>query len=110
MSLKFSVELWDQFEEVYKRVNGGKEFGNAVEDFVHKRVAIEKEYSKKLQALCKSVEKESGTLNNAWLSIKEETENIAKKHTEFADKLTFQVEEPVANFLKESRKPRGAVS
>jgi hypothetical protein len=49
-------------------------------------------------------------LNNAWLSIKEETENIAKKHTEFADKLTFQVEEPVANFLKESRKPRGAVS
>ena len=42
------------------RVAAGKEFTTAVADFIHKRAAIERDYAKKLQTLCKSIEKESG--------------------------------------------------
>ena len=38
----------------------GKDFTEAAADFIHKRSQIEKEYSRKLIALCKSVEKEAG--------------------------------------------------
>lgn len=41
-----------------------------------------------------------------WQSVKEETENIAKRHSELAEQLIIQVEEPIQNFLKDTRKPR----
>lgn len=109
MSTEFAEELWDQFEEVYKKVATGKEFATGVADFVHKRSAIEKEYARKLQALTRSTEKEGWTLMQGWQSIKAETDNIAKKHSELSESLLFQVEEPVQTFLKESRKQRNAI-
>lgn len=50
------------------------------------------------------------TLACGWSSVKDETENIAKKHGELGDFLMFQTEEPLQNFLKESKKQRGVVS
>eukprot|EP00011_Vannellida_sp_DIVA3-517-6-12_P002860 CAMPEP_0114628130 /NCGR_PEP_ID=MMETSP0168-20121206/12656_1 /TAXON_ID=95228 ORGANISM="Vannella sp., Strain DIVA3 517/6/12" /NCGR_SAMPLE_ID=MMETSP0168 /ASSEMBLY_ACC=CAM_ASM_000044 /LENGTH=486 /DNA_ID=CAMNT_0001839491 /DNA_START=9 /DNA_END=1469 /DNA_ORIENTATION=+ len=109
MSTDFANELWDQFEEVYKKVATGKEFATGIADFVHKRSAIEKDYARKLQALTRNTEKEGWSLMQGWQSIKAETDNIAKKHSELSESLLFQVEEPVQTFLKESRKQRGAI-
>jgi len=109
MSVSFASELWDQFEEVYRKVAGGKEFTTGIADFVHKRVALEREYSKKLQALCKATDKEIGTTFTAWTSIKDETENISKKHAELAESFTFQVEEPLQSFLRDTKKSRTAL-
>ena len=41
--------------------------------------------------------------------MKDETENISKKHGELAEALLFQVEEPLNNFLKETKKNRTTV-
>lgn len=50
----------DQFEEVVRKVSQGKEFSEKVADFMRKRQALEREYSKKLQALTKSADLEIG--------------------------------------------------
>ena len=49
------------------------------------------------------------TLGTGWQTVKEETENISKKHGDLGEFLTFQVEEPLLNFLKETKKPRSTV-
>ena len=50
------------------------------------------------------------TTLQGWTSLKEETENISKKHMEFSEQLLRDVEEPISNFLKDQKKPRTAVS
>lgn len=49
------------------------------------------------------------TLGCGWTSIKDETENIAKRHGELGDFLTSQTEENLQVFLKDSKKQRGTV-
>ena len=87
----------DSFEAIYTRVREGKVFTTKVEDFFKKRAEIEKEYAKKLQTLVKGQEVERGyrilastrmlpsltssrSVNQAWTTIKNETENLAKRH------------------------------
>eukprot|EP00276_Gloeochaete_wittrockiana_P019583 CAMPEP_0184358960 /NCGR_PEP_ID=MMETSP1089-20130417/117598_1 /TAXON_ID=38269 ORGANISM="Gloeochaete wittrockiana, Strain SAG46.84" /NCGR_SAMPLE_ID=MMETSP1089 /ASSEMBLY_ACC=CAM_ASM_000445 /LENGTH=457 /DNA_ID=CAMNT_0026697547 /DNA_START=16 /DNA_END=1389 /DNA_ORIENTATION=- len=108
-TMKFSVELWDKFEEVYKHASNGKGFCKGLSDFYTKRAAIEREYAKKLQALCKSTERDYGSLNISWIGIKDEVDNIAKKHLEFAESVALQVAEPVNNFLRDTRKNRSTL-
>lgn len=60
LTLMYSKKNKNQFEEVQKKSQSGKEFTTAVADFIHKRAAIEKEYAKKLQQLCKSTAAEQG--------------------------------------------------
>jgi len=105
----FAEDLWDQFEEVYKRVSTGKKFALGVIDYLHKRSAIEREYSKKLQSLAKLTERELGTTMQAWTNIKSETESIAKAHLEFADSIQSQLELPLNQWLKDTKKPRTTV-
>ena len=50
----------DQFEVVSSRVKQGKTFCKHVADFMSKRAALEKEYSKKLSSLCKTAEADFG--------------------------------------------------
>lgn len=108
-TMKFSVELWDKFEEVYKHMANGKGFCKGIVDFFTKRAAIERDYAKKVQALCKSTERDYGTMNISWIGIKDEIDNIAKKHLELAESITFQVAEPINNFLRDTRKNRSTL-
>jgi len=102
----FSVELWDGFETIYVRIREGKVFCTKSEEFFKKRAEIEREFAKKLIALCKSTEFERGTLNSGWQSIKLETENIAKRHQEFAEHMVNQIQEPLQSWIKENAKNR----
>lgn len=91
---------------MYGRVREGKLFCNKVVDFLKKRMEIERDYAKKLQALCKSAEHERGTLQTGWTTFKNETDTIAKKHAEIADGLAVQSIDPIIQWMKETEKAR----
>lgn len=51
----YRVDLFDAFDQVDSRVADGRKWLNAVGEFFAKKAALDKEYSKKLMSLCKSV-------------------------------------------------------
>jgi len=83
-----------------------------VTEFIKKRVALEAEYAKKLQELCKAVpgsglfsksapiDKESKTLKAAFLSWQEEGAKIAVHHLDFANKVNTDIVKPLETFIK----------
>lgn len=73
------------------------------------RAAIEDEYARKLQALCrKSLGScETGSLRTSLDVVRGETEAIAKAHSAIAGQMKSELEEPLVAFasgLKERRK------
>lgn len=73
------------------------------------RAAIEDEYSRKLQALCRKSlgSVESGSLRSSLDVVRGETESIAKAHAAIAGQMKTELEEPLTAFskgIKERRK------
>jgi hypothetical protein len=110
--VKFSTDLWDGFDHLSAKTELGLTVLKDVTDFIKKRAAIEAEYGKKLQDLCKSVpgsgvftknapiEKELKTLKGALLSWQEEGSKIAAHHIEFSNKINTDVVKPLEAFIK----------
>ena len=73
------------------------------------RAAIEDEYARKLQALCRKFlgSVESGSLRASLDVVRGETESIAKAHAAIAGQMKTELEEPLNAFskgIKERRK------
>jgi hypothetical protein len=73
------------------------------------RAAIEDEYARKLQALCRKSlgSAESGSLRSSLDVVRGETESIAKAHAAIASQMKTELEEPLTAFskgIKERRK------
>jgi hypothetical protein len=49
----YRVDLFDKFEDVDSRIADGRKWVSGIADFFAKRAALEKEYSKKLNAILK---------------------------------------------------------
>ncbi|KAF0420928.1 FCH-domain-containing protein [Gigaspora margarita] len=121
--MSFGSELKDQITSVSQFVQNGIQFLNEFRDFVKERAQIEKEYAGKIDALAKKystkkdkkavsmsvgevantlsekdfndAKSEPSTFLNAWTSILEETENIAKERFKFSESLSTIVMERV---------------
>eukprot|EP01104_Vermistella_antarctica_P013773 TRINITY_DN4222_c0_g2_i1.p1 TRINITY_DN4222_c0_g2~~TRINITY_DN4222_c0_g2_i1.p1 ORF type:complete len:508 (-),score=126.78 TRINITY_DN4222_c0_g2_i1:184-1707(-) len=105
-----SEECWDQFDPVYKRVHDGKKFTDNFASFLTKLSQIERDYSRKIQSLCKGMnEQDTGTLNQSWMTVRFEIESMGKKHGEIADSVQQNVAEPINAFVKETKAPRIAL-
>jgi chromosome segregation ATPase len=110
--VKYSIDLWDGFDHLSAKTELGLTVIKDVTDFIKKRAAIEAEYGKKLQDLCKTlpgsgvfsksapIEKELKTLKGALLSWQEEGTKIATHHLEFANKINTEVVKPLEAFVK----------
>jgi Fes/CIP4, and EFC/F-BAR homology domain/SH3 domain len=104
--MSYSNGLWDQFEVVTKRLVDGREFSKEAQTWYAKRANLEREYSKKLLALVRSGEVDFGSSQQSWQTMKAETESIAKKHAEIAERILAEVAPPIGQYLKEKGKPR----
>lgn len=103
----FAENFWDAFEVAYTKVAEGKTFSSNAAGFLHKLMAIEREYGKKLLSLCRSMnDKDFGTLDQCWNTVKNELETVGKKHLDHSEQLNIQVVEPINAWLKEKLRPR----
>ncbi|KAJ5239782.1 hypothetical protein N7468_004401 [Penicillium chermesinum] len=91
------------------RMHGSKTTNDELKAFYSVRAAIEDEYARKLQALCRKPlgTAETGSLRLSLDTVRGETEAIAKAHLAIAGQMKSELEEPLAAFasgLKERRK------
>jgi hypothetical protein len=103
-------ELWNGFNVVAKKVEDGERFERDFARFVKKLHEIEETYSSSLLKLVKSLELnlEIGSVNEAWLAIRNEYEVIANVHSTLATKLDTEVQGPLIEQIKEGKKSRSA--
>lgn len=114
--VKYSEDLWDGFEHLSVKTDQGLTVIKDITDFIKKRAALEADYGKRLQDLCKTVpgsglfskqapiEKEAKTLRGAFLAWQEEGTKIAYHHIEFSNKINNDIVKPLEAFVK-SKEP-----
>ncbi|CAJ0825887.1 1425_t:CDS:10 [Entrophospora sp. SA101] len=123
--MSFGKELKDQFSNVNQFVQGGIQFLNEFRDFLKERAQIEKEYAHKIEGLVKKhsskrdkkvivmsigesassiatdfdINKDSRyyfcTTLKAWMTLLEETDNIAKEKLKLSETITSSIMEQV---------------
>ena len=54
------MDLFDSFDKVDDRIGDGRKWVNGAAEFFAKKAALDKEYSKKLAAICKQSESDFG--------------------------------------------------
>lgn len=95
-------------EVIEKRLNQGSESSKLFAYFMEERSAIEETYSKGLLKLLKNTANltEFGTLRDSWLSIRGETENLAKIHHELSLTLHKDLAQSINKFKDDQLKLR----
>ncbi|KAJ5095485.1 hypothetical protein NUU61_004841 [Penicillium alfredii] len=113
VSMSFANNFWGKddagVQPMLDRMHGSKSTSDELKAFYNVRAAIEDEYARKLQALCrKSLGScETGSLRTSLDVVRGETEAIAKAHSAIAGQMKSELEEPLVAFasgLKERRK------
>ncbi|KAJ5541337.1 hypothetical protein N7494_006413 [Penicillium frequentans] len=113
VSMSFANNFWGKddagLQPMLDRMHGSKTTSDELKAFYNVRAAIEDEYARKLQALCRKPfgTCESGSLRMSLDVVRGETEAIAKAHAAIAGQMKTELEEPLGAFasgLKERRK------
>ncbi|KAJ5808207.1 hypothetical protein N7474_009476 [Penicillium riverlandense] len=113
VSMSFANNFWGKddagLHPMLDRMHGSKITNDELKAFYNVRAAIEDEYARKLQALCRKSlgSSETGSLRTSFDVVRGETEAIAKAHAAIATQMKGELEEPLATFasgLKERRK------
>ncbi|KAJ5918903.1 hypothetical protein N7454_010047 [Penicillium verhagenii] len=113
VSMSFANNFWGKddagLQPMLDRMHGSKATSDELKVFYNVRAAIEDEYARKLQALCRKPfgTCESGSLRVSLDVVRGETEAIAKAHATIASQMKTELEEPLGAFasgLKERRK------
>ncbi|OQE28510.1 hypothetical protein PENSTE_c003G06345 [Penicillium steckii] len=113
VSMSFANNFWGKddagLQPMLDRMHGSKTTSDELKVFYSVRAAIEDEYARKLQALCRKSlgSSESGSLRLSLDVVRGETEAIAKAHSAIAGQMKSELEEPLSAFasgLKERRK------
>ncbi|KAJ5643730.1 uncharacterized protein N7484_006237 [Penicillium longicatenatum] len=113
VSMSFANNFWGKddagLQPMLDRMHGSKTTSDELKAFYNVRAAIEDEYARKLQALCRKPfgTCESGSLRVSLDVVRGETEAIAKAHAAIAAQMKTELEEPLGAFasgLKERRK------
>lgn len=106
----FNEHFWgpNGGEVIEKRLNQGSESSKLFAYFMEERSAIEETYSKGLLKLLKNTANltEFGTLRDSWLSIRGETENLAKIHHDLSVTLHKDLGQSLNKFKDEQLKLR----
>eukprot|EP01137_Pigoraptor_chileana_P029954 Opistho-2@15902 len=101
--------FWElgSYKRVVKRVEDGATLCDDIAAIIRERAAIEKEYSKALQAWAKKNDKylekspEFGTLKDAWRAMLTEAESIAEIHFAVSQRVVSEVEANINNWKSE---------
>ncbi|KAJ5888055.1 hypothetical protein N7495_008096 [Penicillium taxi] len=113
VSMSFANNFWGRedagLQPMLDRMHGSKVTSDELKVFYGVRAAIEDEYARKLNALCRKPlgSCEMGSLQGSLETVRSETEAIAKAHSAIAAQMKTELEEPLAAFtsgLKERRK------
>ncbi|KAI2793137.1 hypothetical protein POX_b03186 [Penicillium oxalicum] len=113
VSMSFANNFWGKddagLQPMLDRMHASKVTSDELKVFYNLRAAIEDEYSRKLQALCRKSlgSVESGSLRSSLDVVRGETESIAKAHAAIAGQMKTELEEPLTAFskgIKERRK------
>ncbi|KAF7714600.1 Uncharacterized protein PECH_008332 [Penicillium ucsense] len=113
VSMSFANNFWGKddagLQPMLDRMHASKVTSDELKVFYNLRSAIEDEYSRKLQALCRKSlgSAESGSLRSSLDVVRGETEAIAKSHAAIAGQMKTELEEPLTAFskgIKERRK------
>ncbi|KAJ5155506.1 hypothetical protein N7492_008309 [Penicillium capsulatum] len=113
VSMSFANNFWGKedagLQPMLDRMHGSKVTSDELKAFYSVRAAIEDEYARKLQALCRKTlgSCETGSLRASLDVVRGETEAIAKAHAAIAGQMKSELEEPLSAFgsgLKERRK------
>ncbi|KAJ5648247.1 hypothetical protein N7490_004619 [Penicillium lividum] len=113
VSMSFANNFWGKddagLQPMLDRMHGSKNTSDELKVFYNVRAAIEDEYARKLQALCRKPfgTCETGSLRQSLDIVRGETEAIAKAHAAIASQMKTELEEPLGAFasgLKERRK------
>ncbi|KAJ5728321.1 hypothetical protein N7493_004651 [Penicillium malachiteum] len=113
VSMSFANNFWGKddagVQPMLDRMHGSKTTSDELKAFYTVRAAIEDEYARKLQALCRKPlgTCESGSLKVSLDVVRGETEAIAKAHAAIASQMKVELEEPLGAFasgIKERRK------
>ncbi|KAJ5167917.1 uncharacterized protein N7482_003511 [Penicillium canariense] len=113
VSMSFANNFWGKedagLQPMLDRMHASKVTSDELKAFYSVRAAIEDEYARKLQALCRKSlgSAESGSLRASLDVVRGETEAIAKAHAAIAGQMKTELEEPLNAFskgIKERRK------
>jgi len=106
----FNEHFWgpNGGDVIEKRLNQGSESSKLFAYFMEERAAIEETYSKGLLKLLKNTSNltEFGTLRDSWLSIRGETENLAKIHHDLSVTLHKDLGQSLNKFKDDQQKLR----
>eukprot|EP01132_Coremiostelium_polycephalum_P004026 gene4026-5037_t len=94
------------FDAIEKRLNQGTECSRLFLYFLKERAAIEENYAKSMTKLLKNTGMmvEFGTLRDAWLAIRGESEALVRSHHELSIKLDKDIAGPFKKFKSEQKK------
>uniref|UniRef100_A0A060T2E7 ARAD1A01232p n=1 Tax=Blastobotrys adeninivorans TaxID=409370 RepID=A0A060T2E7_BLAAD len=94
-----------------ERMRSSKQTCEEVWNFYKERMAIEEEYSRKLNSLAKKPlgSSETGTLRDALDVVLSTTQNMAKSHADAANNMKAELAGPLENFATSMRQRRKAV-
>ncbi|KAJ5104068.1 hypothetical protein N7532_004597 [Penicillium argentinense] len=113
VSMSFANNFWGRddagLQPMLDRMHASKVTSDELKVFYSVRAAIEDEYARKLQALCRKSlgSTEMGSLRLSLDVVRGETEAIAKAHSAIAGQMKSELEEPLSAFasgIKERRK------
>jgi len=101
-------ELWDGFDKICEKTAAGEEFTKSIIKYLEKRHEVEAKYLKGLAHLAPmfGTDREDGTIQNAWFSLRDETEALSKERAGFCADLQKLIDDIKAQ-LTSDRKNRG---
>lgn len=82
--LKFDVDLWDKFEEVFNRVTRGRHDLKKIKSYMEERGEAEKAYGRALRKAHEVGDlEEASSLTQCWKDLTTSGPNLSKQHEQF---------------------------
>jgi len=98
-------ELWDGFDKITQKTADGEEFTRSIIKYLEKRNEVETKYSKGLAHLIPifNSDKEDGTIQGAWLGLRDEMDALSKDRTAFCGEIQKLIEDLKAQLLSDKK-------